>query len=394
MPPRRSVSHAIGTALAIAVALAACAPSAGTPPAPPARAPDALDEGAAPEDGGADEEGDDASEGEEDAGGEPLAIAAASSPPDGAPCPLGMVLVESADLRFCVDRYEASLVEVAPDGTERPYPHWLPVDGHVVRAVSAPDVFPQGFISEVQAEDACAASGKRLCSYGEWKTACMGPTKTTFPYGDGRWPGVCHDTGKSAVLAVFGARALTDPGLAAHPAKPPSGAAKPASAKPAKHAGKTAKHRPAHTTTKRRAAETTRARAARPGAKPPSGNKPPPREKASTRKRATAKASARPASVEPSVWTQLNDPRLGQIDGALAKTGSHEACVNGWGAIDMVGNLHEWVRTDPALPHGTFAGGYYLDTSLNGDGCHYRTTAHAHDYHDYSTGFRCCAEAR
>lgn len=62
----------------------------------------------------------------------------------------------------------------------------------------------------------------------------------------------------------------------------------------------------------------------------------------------------------------------------------------------MVGNLHEWVKTDPGssgTPRGTFAGGYYLDTTINGDGCQYRTTAHAHDYHDYSTGFRCCAEA-
>jgi hypothetical protein len=46
------------------------------------------------------------------------------------------------------------------------------------------------------------------------------------------------------------------------------------------------------------------------------------------------------------------------------------------------------------LPHGTFCGGYYLDTSINGDGCKYRTRAHAHDYHDYSTGFRCCAAPR
>jgi len=37
---------------------------------------------------------------------------------------------------------------------------------------------------------------------------------------------------------------------------------------------------------------------------------------------------------------------------------------------------------------------YYLDTTLNGDGCNYRTVAHAHDYHDYSTGFRCCAPAQ
>jgi formylglycine-generating enzyme required for sulfatase activity len=98
--------------------------------------------------------------------------------------------------------------------------------------------------------------------------------------------------------------------------------------------------------------------------------------------------------VSADVWTKLNDPRLGQVEGALSPTGSHPACVSADGALDMVGNLHEWVATDRSLPHGTFAGGYFLDTHLNGDGCNYRTVAHAHDYHDYSTGFRCCADVR
>ena len=43
---------------------------------------------------------------------------------------------------------------------------------------------------------------------------------------------------------------------------------------------------------------------------------------------------------------------------------------------------------------GTFRGGYYQDTHRNGDGCTYRTTAHDVSYHDYSTGFRCCADAK
>ena len=53
----------------------------------------------------------------------------------------------------------------------------------------------------------------------------------------------------------------------------------------------------------------------------------------------------------------------------------------------MMGNLHEWTA-DPA---GTFRGGFYADTRVNGDGCGYRTTAHSAGYSDYSTGFRCCA---
>jgi formylglycine-generating enzyme required for sulfatase activity len=104
------------------------------------------------------------------------------------------------------------------------------------------------------------------------------------------------------------------------------------------------------------------------------------------------RTSARPKSVDPGVWAKLNDPGLGQVEGALSRTGEHPECVNAFGVFDMVGNLHEWVATDAALPHGSFQGGYYLDTAQNGDGCNYRTVAHGHDYHDYSTGFRCCAE--
>jgi formylglycine-generating enzyme len=88
--------------------------------------------------------------------------------------------------------------------------------------------------------------------------------------------------------------------------------------------------------------------------------------------------------------TDMNDPRLNELEGTIAKTGAHAGCVNDWGVYDMVGNVHEWT----ADPHGTFQGGYYLDTKENGEGCAYRTTAHPFDYHDYSTGFRCCADLK
>lgn len=84
----------------------------------------------------------------------------------------------------------------------------------------------------------------------------------------------------------------------------------------------------------------------------------------------------------------MNDPRLNQLAGGLAKTGSHAHCRNGFRVYDMVGNLHEWT----ADPSGTFRGGYYLDTKINGEGCDYKTTAHNATYHDYSTGFRCCKD--
>ncbi len=211
-------------------------------------------------------------------------------------CPNGMA---SVDGRFCVDRYEGSLVEVLPSGQERAYPFYQGVEGHTVRAVSAPGVKPQAHISERQAMDACRASGKRLCKPQEWRTACMGPEKTTWGYGAQKEDSRCNDHGRSPIGVIY----------------PQAG-------------------------------------------RPNWG------------------------------WNQLNDEKLNQVEGTLAETGAHSGCTNGYGVFDMVGNLHEWVD-DPA---GTFQGGYYQDTHLNGDGCGYRTTAHNAVYHDYSTGFRCCAD--
>jgi formylglycine-generating enzyme required for sulfatase activity len=85
-------------------------------------------------------------------------------------------------------------------------------------------------------------------------------------------------------------------------------------------------------------------------------------------------------------FDHLNDPRLNQMKGTLAPSGSFARCKNGYGAFDMVGNLHEWTSD----VGGTFRGGYYLDVRQNGLGCDYKTTAHHDKYHDYSTGFRCC----
>jgi len=90
----------------------------------------------------------------------------------------------------------------------------------------------------------------------------------------------------------------------------------------------------------------------------------------------------------------MNDPRINQAPNTVAPTGSFPHCRNAFGVYDMVGNLHEWVGDVRDGTRGTFRGGYYQDTHLNGDGCTYRTTAHDVSYHDYSTGFRCCADAR
>lgn len=87
---------------------------------------------------------------------------------------------------------------------------------------------------------------------------------------------------------------------------------------------------------------------------------------------------------------QMNDPRLNQLPGTVDPTGTNPVCLSAEGVYDLHGNLHEWV----ADPEGTFRGGFYVDAEINGEGCLYRTTAHGRTYHDYSTGFRCCADAR
>jgi hypothetical protein len=218
-------------------------------------------------------------------------------------CPSDMAVIGRS---YCIDVYEASLVQQMPDGTEQPWPYYERLrPGVVVRAVSEAGVFPQGYVSGVQAREACERTGKRLCTPGEWKGACMGPKKTIFPYGNTREVGRCNDNGRSA-MHFFNPQLDDDPD-----------------------------HR--------------------------------------------------------WMWGfagNMVDPRLNQLEGTLTRTGERSGCTNDYGVYDMVGNLHEWVDD----PEGTFQGGYYLDTHLNGDGCYYRTTAHPMSHLDYSTGFRCCAD--
>lgn len=89
--------------------------------------------------------------------------------------------------------------------------------------------------------------------------------------------------------------------------------------------------------------------------------------------------------------TTMNDPRINQLPGTLTLTGDHAQCVSPNGVYDMVGNLHEWTAERNGI-RGVFRGGYYNEAEQHGSGCVYLTQAHAFDYYDYSTGFRCCAE--
>ena len=220
--------------------------------------------------------------------------------PDGT-CPPEM---GNVDQRFCVDRWEGSLDDVAADGSTEPWPATTVLDlTKHYRAVSKPGVVPQAYISGSQALEACRAAGKRLCEAAEWRLACAGNEGTIYPYGPAHADKRCNDYG-SAPMYVF------------YPIVTQS----------------------------------------------------------------WAKVTN----------TDMNDPRLNLLENTVAKTGEHKDCVNDYGLYDMVGNLHEWT----ADPNGTFQGGYYLDTLINGEGCAYRTTAHDFDYHDYSTGFRCCSDLK
>jgi formylglycine-generating enzyme len=118
----------------------------------------------------------------------------------------------------------------------------------------------------------------------------------------------------------------------------------------------------------------------------------------------------------PNGWSyaDFNDPALGKADGFLALTGEYAGCASAEGVNDMVGNLHEWVadRVDDSLPaklplpaiierrigrnrgNGIFMGGFFSTMNQHGEGCNFTTAAHDPRYHDYSTGFRCCADAQ
>ena len=89
------------------------------------------------------------------------------------------------------------------------------------------------------------------------------------------------------------------------------------------------------------------------------------------------------------IWSKLGHPCINQLPKSVAKTQTNVGCVSAEGLYDLMGNLHEWTA-DPA---GTFRGGFYVDTKLNGPGCLYATTAHDMGHWDYSTGFRCCADS-
>lgn len=244
-------------------------------------------------------------------------------------CPPEMVDIRGA---FCIDRYEAVLIDEtsgqrlspyyppAPGEARRAFERWrqeagagrtdlarqMPVPvppawqlqgGFTPVACARPGVVPNGYSSQVAARRACENAGKRLCTEAEWVTACRGEAGTRFPYGDDYEEGRCN---------VF---------RAAHPAS-------------LLHANASVNH---------------------------------------------------------------TDPRLNQVkdrgEPLLRPTGATPGCRSVWGedaVYDLVGNLDEWIDD----PSGVFLGGFYSRGTK--EGCLARVSAHDPPYYDYSLGVRCC----
>jgi formylglycine-generating enzyme len=244
-------------------------------------------------------------------------------------CPPEMVDIRG---QFCIDRFEASLVDTRFGRPLSPYYH--PVRGQLSRcytswqkrrlesgtpearlipvppppewqlaeefqpsARSQPGLVPSGYLNGRVAEQACRNAGKRLCRSEEWTLACRGSRNRKFPYGDTFRPGACNI------------------GRQSHPARVLHG----------------------------------------------------------------------DASIH------HLDPRLNLVkegdEPLLRKTGATPGCASDWGedaVFDMVGNLDEWIED----PDGTFAGGFYARATE--DGCEARITSHESAYLDYSLGTRCC----
>ena len=258
----------------------------------------------------------------------PVVAAAVVSQPEPR-CPPGMVDVEG---RFCVDRFEMSLVEhfgkrrvsahyhPTPSLAKRdrrtweyrhrrvgPYtsrqmplpelPAWQRESDYDVRAESRRGVVPNAYLDLASARRACAHAGKRLCGRDEWLTACRGEGRARHPYGETFVDGRCNVSGPlhpAPVLHGSGGLGPRDPrmNLVMHEGKP-----------------------------------------------------------------------------------------------LLRKTGEMTECASRWGddaAFDMVGNLDEWIDD----PGGVFVGGFYARETQWG--CDARIAVHRPDYYDYSIGARCC----
>jgi sulfatase-modifying factor enzyme 1/putative metal-binding protein len=85
-----------------------------------------------------------------------------------------LVHVKDATHDFWIYTYEASHPDASASSA----------GSSTDRSCSQADVLPWALVTWTEAAAACADAGKRLCSEDEWQTACMGASKTTYPYGN------------------------------------------------------------------------------------------------------------------------------------------------------------------------------------------------------------------
>jgi formylglycine-generating enzyme len=240
----------------------------------------------------------------------------------------GRCAPEMVDVRgaFCVDRFEATLVDTRLGRPISPYfapsrgealgalrafedrriadapplpllPSWQREESFAPRAESREGVVPNGYVSGLAAARACEAASKRLCTLAEWQEACRGEQARKFPYGERYEAGACNV------------------GREAHPAHVLYG-------------------------------------------------------------------DASVHHLDPRL--NLVESSEGPL---LRRTGDTARCKSDWAgdaAYDLVGNLDEWV----AEPGGMFVGGFYSRGTV--EGCDARISRHPPEYYDYSTGVRCC----
>ena len=84
----------------------------------------------------------------------------------------------------CMDRYEASR-------------------GNGDKAESVAGAMPWTNLSWKDAQAACEAAGKRLCTKDEWTAACKGPPPgRAYPFGDTYEPGACNAKENGSPLPV------------------------------------------------------------------------------------------------------------------------------------------------------------------------------------------------
>jgi hypothetical protein len=265
--------------------------------------------------------------------GAPREARADEQPHPGRRCPSEMVLVR----QFCIDRWEASLVDATSGEPLSPYypavksdleaaydywtferhalgesaahempvpepPLWQKTHAFSPRAVSRPGVVPQGYLSYFSAKKACTNAGKRLCSEKEWVTACEGERGLKYPYGERYKVFACN------VFRPY------HPGFALH-------------------------------------------------------------------------QNSSIGHLDPRLNLVIEDNE----DPLLRLSGATPSCRSHWGADaveDMVGNVDEWVEGEK---RAVFVGGFYSRSTTNG--CEARVDSHAAAYFDYSLGTRCCLDA-